>query len=150
MAATIVHAARTLGIKDAPDGAERVSGHSLRTTGAQGLIRLGWRADAVRLMGRWDSEAVRRYTRDAALQAPTGLEALIMRLCGSSRLEVPPPLPSTPEPASSPADRWVMNAESDMYHLMSDVPGRARCGWHYERLWGHGGLPTPMALRHLF
>ena len=52
MVATIICAARQLGVTDLPDGSLRVSGHSLRSTGAQGLISLGWRADAVRLQGR--------------------------------------------------------------------------------------------------
>ena len=71
MTSTIIHAARFLGVVDSADGSERVTGHSLRPTGAQGLILMGWRADAVKLMGRWDSEAVRRYTRTAALHAPS-------------------------------------------------------------------------------
>ena len=67
MTETIVTAARALGVRDAPDGAERVSGHSLRCTGAQGLIRRGWSADAVRLMGMWESDVVLRYSRLAPL-----------------------------------------------------------------------------------
>merc|ERR1711884_45609 len=82
MVATIVHAARTLGVADLPDGSLRVSGHSLWSTGAQGLISLGWRADAVQLQGRWESESVRRYTREAALDAPSYLAALLILLSG--------------------------------------------------------------------
>ena len=95
MVATIVRAARLLGVVDSADGSERVTGHSLRPTGAQGLARLGWRTDAVRLMGRWESETVRRYTRSAALQAPTELAAIIMQLCGVTRGEVPAPTVSS-------------------------------------------------------
>ena len=71
--ATIIFAARHLGVADLRDGSLRVSGHSLRATGTQGLISLGWRADAVHLQGRWLSEAVVRYTREAALHAPMRL-----------------------------------------------------------------------------
>ena len=57
-----------------PDGSERVSGHSLRVSGAQGLIRLGWHPWAVQLQGRWESDVVKRYIRnsplDAAVAAP--------------------------------------------------------------------------------
>ena len=70
MVATIVEAARLLGVTPPPDGSERVSGHSLRNTGAQGLTRAGWSPQAVRLMGRWESEAVVRYTRLAPLEYP--------------------------------------------------------------------------------
>ena len=108
-----------------------------------GLVSLGWRADAVRLMGRWDSEAVRRYTRSAALQAPSELAAIIMQLCGLARTEVPAPSSSTPEPAAPPAADWVMNSETDMYHLVSESPGRARCGWFYERSGVRGATPPP-------
>mgnify|MGYP003330147959 CR=1 FL=1 len=67
MVRTIILAAEHLGVGPAPDGSERVSGHTLRATGAQGLIRLGWSPEAVRLMGRWASGAVLRYTRLAPL-----------------------------------------------------------------------------------
>ena len=38
------------------DGSERISGHSLRTTGAQGLARLGLELWAIQLLGRWGSD----------------------------------------------------------------------------------------------
>ena len=62
MAETIVAAANRLGVRDSPDGTLRITGHSLRSTGAQGLISIGWRPDAVQLQGRWLSGTVRRYT----------------------------------------------------------------------------------------
>ena len=54
-----------------PDGSERVSGHSLRVTGAQGLARLGWDLWAIQLQGRWHSDVVKRYVREAHL-TPVG------------------------------------------------------------------------------
>ena len=59
-------AARLLQVTEPPDGSERVSGHSLRPTGAQGLTRLGLSLWQVQLMGRWGSEAVKTYVRAAA------------------------------------------------------------------------------------
>ena len=50
-----------------PDGTERVSGHSLRVTGAQGLARLGLDAWSIQLLGRWGSAVVFGYIREAAL-----------------------------------------------------------------------------------
>ena len=140
MVATIISAARQLGVVDLPDGSLRVSGHSLRSTGAQGLIALGWRADALRLQGRWESESVQRYTRDAALHAPSELTHLIMLLSGLPRMPDQPPSVSEPEPAAPPADRWVQNTRSHpgMYHLMSATAGKARCGWRF----GESGLPV--------
>ena len=142
MVATIVRAARILGVEGAADGAERVSGHSLRPTGAQGLIMMGWRADAVKLMGRWDSEAVRRYTRTAALHAPSDLTALIVRLCGVPPAAAPAPPTSSPEPAAPAAEEWVLNAATDKYHLV-DSADRARCGWIFARTGVRGSPPPP-------
>ena len=66
MTSTIIAAARYLHVPLAsPDGAERISGHSLRATGAQGLTRMGLDPWSVQLLGRWGSEAVRGYIRDA-------------------------------------------------------------------------------------
>ena len=59
MTATIRAAALHLGSDlVSPDGTERVSGHSLRVTGAQGLARLGLDAWSIQLLGRWGSAAV--------------------------------------------------------------------------------------------
>ena len=95
----------------APDGSERVSGHSLRVSGAQGLIRLGWHPWAVQLQGRWESDAVKRYIRDAPLsstsvdpgQARSGpdlehLVAEVVRQVGRSR---PVPVTLVPKCAGS-------------------------------------------------
>ena len=72
MVQTIEAAGRHLGVEPPPDGSERISGQTLRVTGAQGLTALGWRADAVQLMGRWQSHRVQLYTRLAPLSAPGG------------------------------------------------------------------------------
>ena len=142
MVSTIIHGARLLGIQDAADGSERVTGHSLRPTGAQGLIALGWRQDAVRLMGRWLSETVTRYTRNAALYAPSELASLIVHLCGIPASAVPDPPTSSPEPAVPDAEEWVLNAGTDKYHLV-DTDTRARCGWDFSRNGVRGSPPPP-------
>ena len=141
MTSTIVGAARRLGMADLPDGSQRVTGHSLRSTGAQGLVLLGWRTDAVQLMGRWQSEAVKRYTRDAALHAPTELATILMALCGIARSEVPPPPSPEPEPAAPAPGGWVLNVRTSMYHVVSGVDGRARCGWQYASTGVRGTEP---------
>ena len=56
----------------APDESERVSGHSLRVSGAQGLARLGWDLWAIQLHGRWQSDVVKHYVRDAHLSTGVG------------------------------------------------------------------------------
>ena len=72
MAKTIAHAATLLHVPlSAPDGSERVSGHSLRVSGAQGLARSGWDFWAIQLQGRWHSDVVKHYVREAHL-TPVG------------------------------------------------------------------------------
>ena len=69
MVSTIVEAAVRLQIPlAAPDGSARVSGHSLRVTGAQGLSRLGIDVWAIQLLGRWGSSAVLDYIREVPLE----------------------------------------------------------------------------------
>ena len=47
-------AARCVGVPlVSPDGSEKISGHTLRVTGAQGLARLGLDLWAIQLFGRW-------------------------------------------------------------------------------------------------
>ena len=68
--ATILTAADHLGIARAsPDNTERVSGHSLRATGAQGLARAGLDVWRIQLLGRWGSDAVLGYIREAHLES---------------------------------------------------------------------------------
>ena len=70
MADSIREAGRLLGVSAcAPDGSERLSGHSLRVTGAQGLVLRGWHLWAVQLHGRWGSDVIRRYVRESPLIA---------------------------------------------------------------------------------
>ena len=54
MVKMIEHAAAQLKIPAcSPDGSERISGHSMRVTGAQGMARLGLDLWAIQLLGRW-------------------------------------------------------------------------------------------------
>ena len=65
---TIMHAANLLGVElVSPDGSERVSGHSLRATGAQGLATAGIDTWAIELLGRWGGDTARGYIREARL-----------------------------------------------------------------------------------
>ena len=85
MAATILRAAELLGVEPvAPDGSERVSGHSLRATGAQGLAAAGVETWAIELLGRWGSDAVRGYVRDARLASASDMAR---RVAASEPLE---------------------------------------------------------------
>ena len=69
MVETIRYAAGRLGVSEcSPDGSERVTGHSLRVSGAQGLAQRGWHLWRIQLHGRWGSDVVKRYIRDSPLQ----------------------------------------------------------------------------------
>ncbi len=68
MTATFCHAGVLLGVVEPANGSERISGHSLRVTGAQGLTRLGIDLWAVQLIGRWGSDTVRAYVREVQLE----------------------------------------------------------------------------------
>ena len=66
--ATFLRAADLLGVSTStPDGSERVSGHTLRVTGVQGLARSGVDSWTIQLLGRWGSQAVLGDIRDAPL-----------------------------------------------------------------------------------
>ena len=70
MTETIVQAAKLLKVPtEKSDKSERISGHSLRATGAQGLARAGLELWAVQLLGRWGSDAVKQYVRDAFVES---------------------------------------------------------------------------------
>jgi len=67
MVATIVAGARALQVPlRSADALTRISGHSLRCTGAQGLARLGIDTWTIQLLGRWGSAAVQAYVREAS------------------------------------------------------------------------------------
>ena len=69
MVATIVEAARRLHVPLAtPDRSARVSGHSLRVSGAQGLARAGVDVWAIQLLGRWGSATVLEYVQEVPLE----------------------------------------------------------------------------------
>ena len=69
MTTTIRTAAAKLGVRlDAADGSSRVSGHSLRVSGAQGLARAGVDTWAIQLLGRWGSATVLEYVQAVPLE----------------------------------------------------------------------------------
>ena len=99
---TILAAATQLAVPLAsPDGACRISGHSLRVSGAQGLTRLGYPLWAVQLLGRWGGDSVKSYVGDAALevftesvQTGTGsADALDVVLAAAGRTDQPATAP---------------------------------------------------------
>ena len=69
MTETIRIGASRLGVPlEASDGSARVSGHSLRVSGAQGLARAGVDTWAIQLLGRWGSATVLEYVQAVPLE----------------------------------------------------------------------------------
>ena len=69
MTATIVEAGKKLGVATStPDGSSKLTGHSLRVTGAQSLARAGLEVWASQLLGRWGSQSVLGYVREVPLE----------------------------------------------------------------------------------
>ena len=143
MVGSILAAARALGVEPLRDGSERPSGHSLRATGAQGLLRRGWSPRAVQLMGRWASEVVNRYTRLAPLEAALspglpGVTApqradLLHELQAAGHLEQEAVDILEPVPTPGRTLHWVLNLSSGVHHVRRPGEQRARCGWRYSR-----------------
>merc|ERR1712051_1097219 len=99
------------------DGSSRVSGHTLRVTGAQGLTRLGFPLWAVQLLGRWGSDTVKAYVGAAALdvftetgpedtaQSRIDLDAAVAAARSSTDHR-----PTDPDGGAAPADRDALRA----------------------------------------
>jgi len=78
--ATVLAAADHLSVqRAAPYGTERVSGHSLRASSAQGPAKVGVDLWAIQLLGRWGSDAVLGYVREAHLARSEEWAAKAMR-----------------------------------------------------------------------
>ena len=162
MASAICLAARELGVTPPADGSERVTGHSLRSTGAQGLLRLNWSPRAVQLMGRWASAAVEYYTRLAPLEAAMGgasstlpeheRQSLIeeFKKLGLSQPRASEmagdiiPLTSSPSSSTTSPTTWVLNPASGVHHIAQPDSSKALCGWRYTRV-SHLRLPASEA-----
>ena len=89
------------------DGSLRVSGHSLRASGAQLLARMGFDLLNIQLLGRWGSAAVLSYVRDAAV----GAEAARTR---SGRMRT-----SVKELASAAASAGVPPADAADFEVLA-------------------------------
>ena len=93
MVDTIVEAAVRLGsARSSADGSERVSGHSLRVTGAQGLTAAGLDTWAVQLLGRWGSDTVLSYIRSVPLQKSTEWAKVLVRKSLDEKLKEEAPV----------------------------------------------------------
>ena len=122
MTATIREAGRRLAVQaSSPDGSEKLTGHSLRVTGAQGLARAGLEVWAIQLLGRWGSQTVLDYVREVPLEHSRLWAARAAKLSAiddvlrnpalaASRAPVPaPPSSATPAvPCQGPLEREAL------------------------------------------
>ena len=109
------------------------SGHALRVTGAQGLARAGLSLHAIQLLGRWGSNAVLLYVRQAPLYATHRYAAAALAGWGSGPVSagsalnqwVSPPAPtscSVASPASDPSAKFL-----ELDNRIRELEGRP-CG----------------------
>ena len=112
MTETIRIGAGRLGVPlEASDGSARVSGHSLRVSGAQGLSRAGVDAWAIQLLGRWGSSTVLDYIQAVPLELSStwaraaAKQKTLEEILRDRRSVVGTTVP-TCTPSSSPPWRW--------------------------------------------
>ena len=120
----------------AGDPRPRFSQHTCRVSGAQFLTRLGYSLEAVQLIGRWGSDAIKRYIQEAPLQlqhvanprAPAPTEMTSQHLRNLVQREV----------QALQHQYWICNPMTKVCHVPA-VPetciDNARwvtlCGWNY-------------------
>ena len=134
MTETIIRAAEMLGVPLAsPDGSARVSGHSLRVAGAQGLARAGVEVWAIQLLGRWGSQTVLQYVREVPLELAASwaaraarnhaLDELLRTKSAPSPqpLALPAPLPSAAPPVLGPTARAALSEALEEATRASEV-----------------------------
>ena len=134
MIETIQKAGEALGIScEAPDGSERLSGHSLRVTGAQGLAELGWHLWAIQLQGRWGSETVKKYLRESPLAHPVAttsqsmdLEALIEQLLPAISAQTSETQHHQQQPQRDPTPSLSSSQTEQLEDLLSEEAERSR------------------------
>ncbi len=109
---------------------QRFSEHVCRVSGAQFLTRIGYSLEAVQLIGRWGSDAIRRYIQDSPLarpQQPTDHknDAHIRKIVQGQMTR-------------SQNQFWIVHSTSGITHIpaMAETCADNRrwhtvCGWHY-------------------
>ena len=159
----------------APNGAALITGHVARATGAVFLAQSGVDLWRIQLLGRWGSEAIKLYIKDAPVKAMTdiALEAFLAKdirtvtrvsmdqLSATSHgkkqmlptisdveLEESPLNDSGPR-LPKEGDRLVINLKAEplpKLHAKNDtLPGRTRCGWRFELSNAHTIIHTSSA-----
>ena len=110
----------------------RFGEHVCRVSGAQFLSRLGYSLEAIQLIGRWGSDAVKRYIQEAPLAATPNH---ILAPQSTDRPDIQQLVRSELERLCN--SWWILNQHSNTAHIPA-VPETAQntrwrtlCGWHY-------------------
>ena len=109
---------------------QRFSEHVCRVSGAQFLTRLGYSIDAVQLIGRWGSDAIKRYIQDSPLVRP--LQRTEHRTDDHIRKIVQDQM------TRSFNQFWIVHSNSGITHVPAITETctdnrrwHTICGWHY-------------------
>ena len=110
----------------------RFGEHVCRVSGAQFLSRLGYSLEAIQLIGRWGSDAVKRYIQEAPLAATPNH---ILAPQSTDRPDIQQLVRTELERLCN--SWWILNQHSNTAHIPA-VPETAQntrwrtlCGWHY-------------------
>ena len=110
----------------------RFGEHVCRVSGAQFLSRLGYSLEAIQLIGRWGSDAVKRYIQEAPLAATPNH---VLAPQSTARPDIQQIVRTELERLCN--SWWILNQHSNTAHIPA-VPETAQntrwrtlCGWHY-------------------
>ena len=132
----IQHAARIAGQKET-----YITGHSLRCTGAMRMARAGQREEVICTFGRWESQAAKRYIREAWLHQ-SGLN-IARSVEGIDNMVATPAVPKITKKrllgkSSSASNEpshgvWVaaVHKRTRVRHFMLD-PCKSLCGFNFD------------------
>ena len=111
----------------------RFGEHVCRVSGAQFLSRMGYSLEAIQLIGRWGSDAVKRYIQEAPLAATLSNPQNPIPEADHNNLK----MIIRTELERLSTNWWILNQQSNMAHIPA-VPETAEnhrwrtlCGWHY-------------------
>ena len=114
----------------------RFSQHTCKVSGAQFLTRMGYPLEAVQLIGRWGSDAIKKYIQEAPLQ---------LQHVTNPRVPSPNEMPSQQlrsliqkEIAAMQHQYWIYNPMTKICHVpavpetcIDNARWIALCGWNY-------------------
>ena len=115
-----------------PDGRgiHRFSEHVCRVSGAQFLTRLGYNIDAVQLIGRWGSDAIKRYIQDSPLMRPQQVTQISTEEHIRTLVK--------DQMTRSYNQFWIVHSTSGISHIPAIAENcidnrrwRTICGWYY-------------------